>query len=103
MACPYCKSGCRAPAAGGFWKPKRARAVRFAGCFHPSQSMDGQVLWSSHAAARLLGHADGGALMRAGLPVQAPGSLRLRQLGAQGSGPKRIDACASSWLCAACC
>lgn len=52
---------------------------------------DGQVLWSSHVAARLFGRADGLALMQAGLPVQAPGSLRLRQIGAQGNGPRRIE------------
>ncbi|WP_284178218.1 PAS domain-containing protein [Rhabdaerophilum sp. SD176] len=52
---------------------------------------EGTVLWSSHAAARLLGHGDGAALMRAGLPRQAPGTQRLRQLAVDGGSPGRLE------------
>ena len=51
----------------------------------------GGILWSSHAAARLFGHADGGAFMRAGLPRQAPGTRRLLQIAADGDGPGRLE------------
>ncbi|MCZ8258690.1 MAG: PAS domain S-box protein [Beijerinckiaceae bacterium] len=52
---------------------------------------EGEILWSSHAAARLLGHADGGSLMRTGLPLQAPGTRRLRQIAQDGGGPGRLE------------
>ncbi|MCZ8182495.1 MAG: PAS domain-containing protein [Beijerinckiaceae bacterium] len=52
---------------------------------------EGTILWSSHAAARLLGHGDGAGLMRAGLPRQAPGTQRLLQLAGVGGGPGRLE------------
>lgn len=52
---------------------------------------EGTILWSSHAAARLLGHGDGASLMRAGLPRQAPGTQRLRQLAGDGGSPGRLE------------
>ncbi|MCZ8186860.1 MAG: PAS domain-containing protein [Beijerinckiaceae bacterium] len=54
-------------------------------------AVEGTILWSSHAAARLLGHGDGAGLMQAGLPRQAPGTQRLRQLAGDGSSPGRLE------------
>ncbi len=53
--------------------------------------LGGQVVWSSHAAARLLGFVDGAALMRAGLPAQAPGTRRLQQILNDGHAEGRLE------------
>jgi PAS domain S-box-containing protein len=54
---------------------------------------NGAVLWSSHAAARRLGAADGADLAARGLPVFAPGTRRLTALAREidAHAPRRLE------------